>query len=335
MTRIRICALALLVCGASSGQSRAEEPNESFAEATILAPGVLSVDDSLSSSPDTVLGIRDLFGEVYLFDDDGSEFGDGLASGLGGVPTNSGSISFVISGYPDEFFEGSHNETGQYEVFVDVFDFFGDPVDSFSEVATLQPGMVDEYSYSDFEWIGGFYNVNIDNITGPADVDFFTFTGLSAGASFTAEVTQEEFYDFDSLLGWFDAQGILLEVDDDDGEQTLSLISGIVPANGQLTFAVTGYGDNGFVGTHSENDSYTLVLTLGIVDALGDFDNDGDADGQDFLVWQRNPSVGSLADWQANYGAGSLVATVAVPEPGALILMMLGIGTACLCSRKR
>lgn len=28
----------------------------------------------------------------------------------------------------------------------------------------------------------------------------------------------------------------------------------------------------------------------------GDFDLDGDVDGADFLLWQRNPSVGDLAD---------------------------------------
>jgi hypothetical protein len=50
----------------------------------------------------------------------------------------------------------------------------------------------------------------------------------------------------------------------------------------------------------------------------GDFDLDGDVDGRDFLVWQRNPSVGDLGDWQANYGAGALAASTAVPEPGVL-----------------
>jgi hypothetical protein len=53
----------------------------------------------------------------------------------------------------------------------------------------------------------------------------------------------------------------------------------------------------------------------------GDFDFDGDVDGRDFLVWQRGGSptplsAGDLADWQANYGAGSqTAATTAVPEP--------------------
>jgi hypothetical protein len=53
----------------------------------------------------------------------------------------------------------------------------------------------------------------------------------------------------------------------------------------------------------------------------GDFDNDGDVDGRDFLVWQRNPSIGDLADWQANYGVGTLsAASTAVPEPTSAML---------------
>ncbi|MCH8840896.1 MAG: hypothetical protein IH831_09550, partial [Planctomycetes bacterium] len=36
---------------------------------------------------------------------------------------------------------------------------------------------------------------------------------------------------------------------------------------------------------------------------VGDFDFNGIVDGFDFLQWQRNPSVGSLADWEANYAA--------------------------------
>ena len=50
----------------------------------------------------------------------------------------------------------------------------------------------------------------------------------------------------------------------------------------------------------------------------GDFDQDGDVDGHDFLVWQRNPAVGKAALWKAQYGSNLLVPTVAaVPEPAA------------------
>jgi hypothetical protein len=73
----------------------------------------------------------------------------------------------------------------------------------------------------------------------------------------------------------------------------------------------------------------TGELSVVAASLLGDFDADGDVDGRDFLVWQRNPAVGDLADWQANYGAGALSASTAVPEPESLwvaaIVGMIGV----------
>jgi hypothetical protein len=117
--------------------------------------------------PDTLLGVRDHFGFIYATDDDGSPLGDGLASGLTDVPTNSGLIEFAITGFTDSDFVGSHIELGRYEVFVDVYDFFEDPVDSFSEFRRLQPGDVHEFSYFNPDWIGGSYDVYIDNTVVP------------------------------------------------------------------------------------------------------------------------------------------------------------------------
>jgi fibronectin-binding autotransporter adhesin len=63
------------------------------------------------------------------------------------------------------------------------------------------------------------------------------------------------------------------------------------------------------------------------VTTAGDFDVDGDVDGRDFLIWQRNPSVGNLTDWQANYGVGAVGAvaanTTAVPEPTGIVLVAM------------
>lgn len=67
----------------------------------------------------------------------------------------------------------------------------------------------------------------------------------------------------------------------------------------------------------------------------GDFDNDGDVDGRDFLLWQRGESPNpfnwnDLAAWQTKYGTGMLVSAlrlppsaldVAVPEPSTLWLV--------------
>ena len=57
----------------------------------------------------------------------------------------------------------------------------------------------------------------------------------------------------------------------------------------------------------------------------GDFDGDDDVDGSDFLAWQRDQGVGSLAEWLGNYGNPSLLAAATtVPEPSAGLLLMFG-----------
>jgi hypothetical protein len=62
--------------------------------------------------------------------------------------------------------------------------------------------------------------------------------------------------------------------------------------------------------------------------APGDFDCDGNVDGDDFLVWQRNHNVGDLADWRMHFGMGGGVQ--AVPEPGSSALVLLAITTAAM-----
>jgi hypothetical protein len=67
----------------------------------------------------------------------------------------------------------------------------------------------------------------------------------------------------------------------------------------------------------------------------GDFDSDGDVDGRDFLVWQRNPSVGDLADWQANYGAGTFGAVTSIPEPTSFMVGSLAVVGASIFRWKK
>jgi hypothetical protein len=328
------------------------EPNETFATRTVLSPGVLSVADELvlPNFPDTLLGIRDLFGDIYYVDDDSSHLGDGLASGVcilceneSVVPTNEGSIDFAVSGFGDDNFDGSHGEFGGYEVFVDVYDFFGDPVDSFSEIRTLAPGVVHEFSYAEFEWIDGFYEVYIDNTVGGSDVDFFTFTGLAPGAAFTARTLDPESNGIDTYLGWFDSSGPPLEADDDSGGGpfgNLSLIEGTVPANGMLTFAVTGVGDVDFLGDHGEFGDYQLQLEIDAA-LQGDFNDDGAVDAADYVVWRKSGgSVEEYNTWRAHFGqtggsgsARNAASSTTVPEPVSLLLC--GIGGVFLCGVAR
>jgi T5SS/PEP-CTERM-associated repeat protein len=71
-------------------------------------------------------------------------------------------------------------------------------------------------------------------------------------------------------------------------------------------------------------------VTLKVVNASlpGDFDDDDDVDGADFLKWQRGESPNPLApsdfaDWKANFGA-TPPPTASVPEPSAGLMGILG-----------
>ncbi len=86
--------------------------------------------------------------------------------------------------------------------------------------------------------------------------------------------------------------------------------------------------------------------------ANADFDGDGDVDGRDFVIWQRNYNIGTtkaqgdangdgmvnqadLAIWQNQYGTNPLTANfAAVPEPSALVLSLLA-AASCVLPRRR
>lgn len=68
----------------------------------------------------------------------------------------------------------------------------------------------------------------------------------------------------------------------------------------------------------------------------GDFNGDGKIDGLDFLAWQQNLELGFLADWQANYGAGTVIVgspLIAIPEPSTALLACASL--LCLAGRMR
>lgn len=97
------------------------------------------------------------------------------------------------------------------------------------------------------------------------------------------------------------------------------------------SFMFNMYFNNDEFGTDAGNiitlDNLALSFTS-IDPPDADFDNDGDVDGNDFLVWQRGGSPngvtpGDLAAWQTNYGGPTpnVALATSVPEPASLALL--------------
>jgi hypothetical protein len=79
-------------------------------------------------------------------------------------------------------------------------------------------------------------------------------------------------------------------------------------------------------------DGGIMPLTC-IPEPSGDFDEDSDVDGADFLYWQLNDgSESNLTVWQEQFGnSSSFVATANIPEPSTLLLgAMLGLSAVSI-----
>ncbi|MCG8448623.1 MAG: PEP-CTERM sorting domain-containing protein, partial [Pirellulales bacterium] len=75
-----------------------------------------------------------------------------------------------------------------------------------------------------------------------------------------------------------------------------------------------------------------------IIDIPGDFNNDGKVDSGDLATWRSGYGTiydgSDLLTWQRNYQGETLATAAAVPEPGSLGLLLLGIVGSLGQSRK-
>jgi endonuclease I len=153
----------------------------------------------------------------------------------------------------------------------------------------------------------------------------FDIANLIGTAGFTADL------ELDSILGSGSTSVITTNLAPITGASALAAgttasflasMSTLNEGNFSTTYTLN-FSDENLSGAMNLG-SLSLTLTGAVESAAnssGDFDGDGDVDGRDLLKWQRNPSVGELGDWQANYGFSSVVATsTAVPEPNTWTL---------------
>lgn len=182
----------------------------------------------------------------------------------------------------------------------------------------------------------------VTNNTGAA----VTLDSYAIGSTSSSLLTSWGSLKDQSLAGWQEASPNTGRVSELNPEGALTLNPG-------QSFTLNGLWNT--LGTQDVSDltfqyrDTALETTLnGVVEfagasSPGDFDNDGDVDGRDFLIWQRGDSpsplsAGDLAAWQSNYGAGGLSAeasAVSVPEPGSMLLIALGLGLVALNKRSR
>jgi hypothetical protein len=120
------------------------------------------------------------------------------------------------------------------------------------------------------------------------------------------------------------------------GTLDVELLGGFMPSLGDTFAIITAADVQGMFDTEllpeltttmQWNVSYqadSVSLSVGLA---GDFDFDYDVDGIDFLLWQRDPGVGALADWETNYGTvltpPLTAVSQAIPEPSTLALTSL------------
>jgi hypothetical protein len=108
-----------------------------------------------------------------------------------------------------------------------------------------------------------------------------------------------------------------------------SLLLGGTPQTPGLTYGSTASG------AAVQSDEYFSGAGIVSVGLPGDFNDDGSVDNGDYLGWRKSPSTfGETAGydlWRSNFGttaagsgSGSSLGQTAVPEPGALLLTLLG-----------
>ncbi len=145
------------------------------------------------------------------------------------------------------------------------------------------------------------------------------------GTATDPHLISENFPGADPRQSVVDSAGMILVADSNGPSGTRGFVIKVDPSDGSQIILAQGQS----LGLDSPAG---IAIYQAIPGPDGDFDQDGDVDGADFLVWQRDPTIGALNDWQSNYGTPSLLAgsRIAVPEPTTVLLLLTAIVAAGL-----
>lgn len=258
---VMLLASACLVSSAALADFEIEDNND-FSSRNIFAAGVTVVDGSLSgmslsqSDADFSFNSELMPGQVNFHDLAGLTPGESFFTAI----DNTASDVDTFLGTFDEFGNNIATNDDGSPFGNGLSDALGGNVNTDGSIHLQVTGCCDDFlgTHTNSGAYDLFVFLGVDSSSVGSDIDFLSFEGLTPGEAFSAEITSAN---FDSTLGWFDEFGNLIMSDDDSGLDLLSRLEVIVPDNGILTFAVSGYPNTNFDGTiHTEFGEYQLVL---------------------------------------------------------------------------
>jgi hypothetical protein len=332
---------------------------------------------TLFDQPDTVASVM-LNGTPLTYSDDDQadelpfpDDGSGNRASLFRVYSSSANTYHIgVSGYDDQGFDGTatgdgHPETGTYAL----------------TLARINPTVLGGAFLDTDPTNNSFVGADAISIGSSGasvavsqllanDVDYYALN-LTQGqiVSFLTAPLEDLPFSFDvpdTLIGLFNSSGTEIASNDDAGDEGLndlnpdlgsdnpianatnviwgSAMRVLVPATGVYYLGVTGYGDDGFTGGHSEFGKYGLLVGTVTPSAPtpGDFDNNGVSDARDYVIWRKGfgtlYDIDDYNDWRANFGSppgtgsGDIVSGGQVPEPASMACLLIAV---CAMGRRR
>jgi hypothetical protein len=165
------------------------------------------------------------------------------------------------------------------------------------------------------------YRIGLGNATDARNIGDYTLTS-------TATTTTQ--YIATNLTSWVAAT---------DGSTAYNYIGATVNVESADQWLTILLGDSATTGPDRTGFSTIQIRAGGSQPPdEGDFDNDGDVDGNDFLKWQRGQSPAGMTTtdltlWRSNYGPNAVIAATGVPEP-ATGVMLVSICAVAAWSRR-